>query len=226
MASNEVFLLGSSTFRMRTPTGETIANAIGRAISESFDSYAQNALQIREIPETLFPRILNSEYLVLHIGIMEFLPCLKKRLYPCLKVQKRNGFFYEIEFEQLPPLEKVMNSYNRICFKAQLRLRWFLREIDQKSLLNFVTSLTQDAQSKIVRVFLISAPPTVYPNSLDANCRVESALQEINNLFINVSIISYTEMTHDLHHDSTGHLIESERQIFVTRVATAIKAHL
>ena len=218
--------MGSSTFALQTPTGSTIANEIGGSISPNAESYARNALQICDIPRVLFPSILASELLVLHLGVMEFLPSLRKRLYPCLAVQSKNGFLYDIHNERFPIIARLVNSYNRACFNTQLKMNLCINEISQNTLRNFVTELNENPESKIARIFLISPPPVNHPHSQEATSQTNSVLQNLKLLFRNVEVIDYTVLTDGLLHDKSGHLIESDRKTFASRVVSTIEVLL
>jgi hypothetical protein len=218
--------MGSSTFALKTPTGSTVANQIGSAISPNAESYARNALKICDIPKVLFPTILSSELLVLQLGVMEFLPSLRKRLYPCLAVQSKNGFLYDIEHKRFPALARVLNSYNRVCFNAQLKMNLCINDISGETLKDFVTGLHDNTESKIERIFLISPPPITHPLSEEALNETNSVLQNLEELFRNVKVIDYTVLTIGLQHDKSGHLIESDREIFASRLVSTIEDNL
>ena len=223
MPPNVVFLLGASTFHLKTYAGTCIADSIGQAISPRFDSFSKNALQICDLPEVLFTQIINCEILVIHLGVMDYLPGLRKRLYPLLKVQSRNCFFYEIEIKRFPALARVLNDYNRFCFSAQLRMKLFLVNTKSNQLTKLVKTLILNPRSKIFKVFLVSPPPVNHQGALEAIKKTESEIEYLELLFGNVSRIDYMNMTQDLHHDSSGHLLLPDRDIFVARMVSAIR---
>lgn len=218
--------MGASTFALKTPTGSTIASQIGIAISPNAESYARNALKICDIPKDLFPAILSSELLVLHLGVMEFLPSLRQRLYPCLAVQSKNGFLYNIEHKRFPSFARLLNSYNRICFNVQLKMNLCVNDISRDTLKDFVIGLNDNTESQIKRIFLISPPPITHPLSEEASNQTNSVLQNLQEFFWNVKVIDYTTLTIGLRHDKSGHLIESDRETFASRVVSTIEDNL
>jgi len=223
MPLNKIFLVGSSTFALTTLSGESVADMIGRLTAQNSESFTKNALQVIDIPEQVICRMLQAEVLILHIGVMEFLPRLEKRIYPHLHVQSKNGFFYDIRFEPFPPLAWLLNIHNRVCFNVQLSMKLFRGKMDPNSLKNFVSRLTQESTSQFSRIIFISSPPVNHPKSREARIMTQSALAEIVDIFDYVSIIDYTEMTYGLNHDKSGHLVPDHREQFATRVAAAIQ---
>lgn len=226
MATYKIFLVGSSTFALKASNDATIADEIGRAISDETDFFAKNALRISEIPANVYPKIVASEILVLHIGVMDFLPSLKKRLYPCLAVQSKNGFLYEIEYKKNPIVERLLNIYNRVCFNLQLMANLCVNEISPEILESFVSEILEKPESKIKRIFLISPPPVRHPGARHALGRTKTAIQNTKKMFQKVDIIDYQLLTIGLIHDHSGHLIESDRHLFSSRVASTIQETL
>lgn len=226
MQRNVVFLLGGSTFHMSTYAGTNVADSIGQALSPQFDSFSKNALQIHELPEVLLTQIANCEIVVIHLGIMDYLPGLKKRLYPILKVQSKNCFLYQINHNRFPALARVLNIYNSFCFNAQLRMKLFLVNAKSNQLGELVKTLSLNDGPKNRKIFLISPPPIVHPGASEAIKKVESEIENLELLFSNVSKINYINMTQGLDHDSKGHLVKSDLDIFVARIVNHIRANI
>jgi len=222
MSSASIFLLGASTFALKTPDDLTVAEAIGVKLSSSFEFYSRNALRLSEVPQEIILKMKRAEFLVLHLGVMEFLPSLKKRLYPCLNVQKRNGFLYDIKYEPFPALAYFVNIYNRICFNLQLKLELCLMQEKPITLTDFLGKLILDPDSQIRQVFLLSPPPIKHPGSLEAIVNTLSEIDNVKAIFDCVSIIDYMECSSQLNHDSTGHLKRIHRGTFSINVAVSI----
>ena len=90
----KAIIVGSSTFTLKLSEGQNIAYKIGKSFSNSPEIIARNALELNSLTMEEINKIISSEIAILQVGVFEFIPKLKRRFYPTLRVQHKNKFLY------------------------------------------------------------------------------------------------------------------------------------
>ena len=223
MGQMKVWLVGASTFSLITDRRISIAQQIELPQGFIKYSYSKNALQLEDIPAAIVTNIINSEILILHVGIMDHLPRLKIRAYPCLKVQRENGFLYDIAIPNHQTMANLINLYNRFCYMTQWHLKLFY---SSNSSFNFSKHLEEtflSTESKIIKIIILTPPPVVHPGINQSRDKTIEKIYSLSKKYRNIAVLDYNIISQDLIHDKSGHLVSSCRTIFTTRLSESIK---
>lgn len=218
----KAIIVGSSTFGLKLPKGQNIAYKIGKNFSNSPEIITRNALELNSLTMEEINKIISSEIAILQVGVFEFLPKLRRRFYPTLRVQRKNKFLYEISVEKFPYVATILNNYNRIMFNLQLVLNIGVQTNDKTALEIFYEHLLNSSKSKLHYLFLLTSPPVKHPGSENAVRKTRRILETITDRHKNAILIDYDVLTNNLSHDKTGHLILEDRDEFVRRMTDEI----
>lgn len=221
----KAIIVGSSTFTLKLSEGQNIAYKIGKSFSNSPEIIARNALELNSLTMEEINKIISSEIAIMQVGVFEFIPKLKRRFYPTLRVQHKNKFLYEIRVEKFPYVAKILNNYNRVLFITQLALNIGVQINDDAALEIFCENLLENPKSKLEYLFLLTSPPVAHPGSEDAIRKVDRILGTIADRYRNVILLDYNVLTKNLNHDRSGHLVSEDRGVFVRRVTDEIKQY-
>lgn len=221
----KAIIVGSSTFGLKLPKGQNIAYEIGKNFSNSPEIITRNALELNSLTMEEINKIISSEIAILQVGVFEFLPKLRRRFYPTLRVQRKNKFLYEISVEKFPYVATILNNYNRIIFNLQLVLNIGVQTNDETVLEIFYEHLLNSSKSKLHYLFLLTSPPVKHPGSENAVRKTRRILGTITDRHKNAILIDYDVLTNNLNHDKTGHLILEGRDEFVRRMTDEINKY-
>jgi hypothetical protein len=221
----KVILLGASTFGLKLSEGQNIAHKIGKHFSNSPEIIARSAIELNSLTTEELNKLMSSEIAILQVGVFEFLPKLRRRYYPTLRVQHKNKFLYPIRIDKLPRVAKILNNYNRILFNLQLALNIGVQINDDAALEIFLENLLKSPKSKLDYLFLLTSPPVEHPGSESSVKKVRRILGTIADTYINATLLDYDVLTKNLNHDKTGHLVSEDRDEFVRRVINEINKY-
>ena len=221
----KAILVGSSTFGLKLSDGKNISTKIGKHFSYSPEIITRSALQLNSLTLEELNKLMSSDVAFLQVGVFEFLPKLRCRFYPTLRVQHKNKFLYEIKIEKYPYVATILNNYNRILFNLQLVLNIGVQTNDETALEIFCEHLLNSSKSKLHYLFLLTSPPVKHPGSENAMRKTRRILETITNRRKNAILLDYDLLTKNLNHDKTGHLVPEDRDEFVRRVIDEINKY-
>jgi hypothetical protein len=218
-------ILGSSTFGLKLLEGQNIAYKIGKHFSNSPEIITRNALELNSLTMEEINKIISCEIAIIQVGVFEFLPSLRRRFYPTLRVQHKNKFLYEIRVEKFPYVATILNKYNRILFNLQLVLNIGVQINNDAALEIFCENLLKDSKSNLDYLFMLTSPPVAHPGSKEAIRKVRWVLSTIADKYKNAILLDYDVLTKNLNHDMSGHLVSEDRDVLVRRVINEIKQY-